>query len=68
MCYQMIVIWWGIWEDGGKDAEKTNDKSSLGKGDSELSLKGRARPSLGLSLWLSGKESACQCRRHGFNP
>ena len=21
----------------------------------------------GLSWWLSGKESACQCRRHGFN-
>ena len=32
MCYQMIVIWWGIWEDGGKDTEKTNDKSSLGSG------------------------------------
>ena len=23
---------------------------------------------LGLPWWLSGKESACQCRRHGFNP
>ena len=22
----------------------------------------------GLPCWLSGKESACQCRRHGFNP
>ena len=22
----------------------------------------------GLPRWLSGKESACQCRRHGFNP
>ena len=22
----------------------------------------------GLSWWLSGKESACQCRRHGFHP
>ena len=22
----------------------------------------------GLLLWLSGKESACQCRRHRFNP
>ena len=22
----------------------------------------------GLPLWLSGKESACQCRRHEFNP
>ena len=21
-----------------------------------------------LSWWLSGKDSACQCRRHGFNP
>ena len=24
--------------------------------------------SLGLPRWLSGKESACQCRRCGFNP
>ena len=23
---------------------------------------------LGLPWWLSGKESACQCRRHRFNP
>ena len=22
----------------------------------------------GLPRWLSGKESACQCRRHGFDP
>ena len=22
----------------------------------------------GLPWWLSGKESTCQCRRHGFNP
>ena len=22
----------------------------------------------GLLCWLSGKESTCQCRRHGFNP
>ena len=25
-------------------------------------------PKQGLPWWLSGKESACQCRRHGFNP
>ena len=24
--------------------------------------------SIGLSRWCSGKESACQCRRHGFHP
>ena len=23
---------------------------------------------MGLPWWLSGKESICQCRRHGFNP
>jgi len=23
---------------------------------------------IGLPWWLSGKESACQCRRHGFDP
>ena len=22
----------------------------------------------GLPRWYSGKDSACQCRRHGFNP
>ena len=22
----------------------------------------------GLPRWLSGKETACQCRRHGFDP
>ena len=22
----------------------------------------------GLPLWLGGRESSCQCRRHGFNP
>ena len=25
-------------------------------------------PTTWLLCWLSGKESACQCRRHGFNP
>ena len=24
--------------------------------------------SLGLSMWFKGKESTCQCRRHGFSP
>ena len=24
--------------------------------------------SIGLPWWLSGKESTCQCRRHGFDP
>ena len=23
---------------------------------------------VGLPWWLSGKKSACQCRRHGFDP
>ena len=23
---------------------------------------------IGLPWWLSGKESTCQCRKHGFNP
>ena len=26
------------------------------------------RKFIGLPRWLSGKESTCQCRRHGFNP
>ena len=29
-------------------------------------LPGQSR--MGLPRWLSGKESACQCRRHGFDP
>ena len=46
---------------------------------SELSQKKKNKPSYcvtkhtcryaaGLPWWLSGKESACQCRRRGFNP
>ena len=30
-----------------------------------LSLKNH---DMGLPWWFSGKESACQCRRHGFDP
>ena len=26
------------------------------------------KQSPGLPRWLSGKESACRCRRHGFDP
>ena len=29
---------------------------------------GHYKKSVGASLWLSGKESACQCRRHRFGP
>ena len=28
----------------------------------------KVRKDFGLPWWLSGKEYACQCRRHGFNP
>ena len=27
-----------------------------------------AKDGVGLPTWLSGKESACQCRKLGFNP
>ena len=37
----------------------------LKKTDGELGVSTRVP---GLSLWLSGKESTCQCRRHGSNP
>ena len=33
-----------------------------------ISLQLRGRGYMGPPCWLSGKESACQCRRHGFNP
>ena len=32
------------------------------------SLMTKRKPWEGLPWWLSGRESACQCRRHGFNP
>ena len=31
-------------------------------------LKDTRAPVFGLPWWFSGKEPACQCRRHGFNP
>ena len=30
-------------------------------------LKKEKEKAIGLSWWLSGKESTCQCRRHGFD-
>ena len=33
-----------------------------------ISLQLRGRGYMGLPWWLRGKESACQCRRRGFNP
>ena len=33
-----------------------------------LSIRPPLSPSPGFSSWLSGKESACQCRKHKFNP
>ena len=34
----------------------------------EPSLKFSSESMVGLPRWLGGKESACQCRRHGFDP
>ena len=31
-------------------------------------LNKESKPIAGLPWWLNGKESACQCRRHGFDP
>ena len=43
--------------------EKGNERSKKSR------RKTLQEPSLScLSWWLSGKESACQCRRHGFDP
>ena len=51
------------------------DKSFAGVGVSVLRLSEAVRPCMALSIslyepprWLSGKESAYQCRRYGFNP
>ena len=33
----------------------------------QLSYQGSPSCLIGLYMWLSGKESTCQCRRHGFN-
>jgi len=35
---------------------------------SETAGLARANPGRALPWWLSGKESACQCRRCGFDP
>ena len=36
--------------------------------DSVSSWEECQRSGEGLPWWLSGKESACQCRRHGYDP
>ena len=36
--------------------------------DSNHILSNGSKSMLGLPWWLSSKESACQCRRHGFDP
>jgi len=33
-----------------------------------VSFQKQKRQLMGLPWWFSGKESTCQCRRHGFNP
>ena len=33
----------------------------------DLNKKGLYKTKIRLPQWLRGKESACQCRRHGFN-
>ena len=44
-------------------------KSYKGSGpDSKTAEKASQMMTLGLPWWLSGKESTCRCRRHGFNP
>ena len=54
-----------VWNKSGR---KQNEWSSAPQGlwtESHLVPSSWAQ---GLRSWLSGKESACQCRRHGFNP
>ena len=64
---QGALLWWGkekrrVWPDNTK---KPLFFKQHGAG------KSRIIPSMyrnGFPLWLSGKESACQCRRQGFDP
>ena len=37
-------------------------------GTSEKTILGESRVICGLPRWLNGTDSACQCRRNGFNP
>ena len=41
-----------------------SSESSIRKGIPNANIK----LELGLPWWLSGKESACQCKRYGFDP
>ena len=43
-------------------------KCSSGPGCAALACAPLFNPNQGLLRWLSGKESTCQCRRHGFHP
>ena len=50
-----------IWYESKKKKKETNSKPLVCKISSEKKM-------LGLSWWSSSKESACQCRGHGFHP
>ena len=59
------------WQSSTSVPVKTEAKAACSGKGGFLGYKGEALWwSLVASLlsWLSGKESACQCRRHGFNP
>ena len=42
--------------------------NNLHQPNKRLQIKSRIISEIGLSRWLSGKESTCQSRRHGFDP
>ena len=51
-----FCFWWGYWylQCPVENLRENNQFEKINK--------------TGLPWWLSGKESACQCRRHGFDP
>ena len=50
------------WPDTCWFSSLDSHQNHPGKGGSTF------KTALGLPWWLGGKESTCQCRRHGFNP
>ena len=59
---------WACVHEDGERWVGSNKLGELKKKKKEKKGMSATAKALGFSWWLSGKESACQCRRHRFNP